>query len=149
MRGMVDTIYVPVAIAIAIIMITIVASIYISISNELGTVIPFFADSATAAKMNNAFLYIIFAVYLGIPIVSVILALLSSSHPALIPLSIIFLLFSGLISIIMKIVIVSILPEFSYYTFLSDNQLFLLLIEYMPFIMIVFASFIIIAQYVI
>ncbi|MEM3062677.1 MAG: hypothetical protein QW303_03915 [Nitrososphaerota archaeon] len=147
MKGSIDVIYVPVIVAVVVISIAVIAMIYFSVTGALAPTIDFFNNAELSNTMSNVFLTLIYAIYFGFPIVAIILAFISGSHPIFIPISIVFLFISVLISGIMKIILMNVVDEIPYVSTLFSESVPSSLIEYYPFIMFVFGLLIIFSQY--
>jgi len=142
---MIDSIFIPVVIFLVIISFWVSALILLNVSDAL-SFIPFFQN---LKAMQDALAYSLIAIYFGIPITSVALALASGSHPSLVFLVIPLIIISGILGVVLKETIAnliqsenSVLQWFNSYSFLPP------LVQYFPFFMVVFSAIIIIAQFV-
>jgi len=150
MRGMIDSIYIPILVFALLIIFSFSYYIFVKISEPLyqTTGVSVF-KLATSQQVNNVFKFLMVAVYFGIPTTGIILSFLSGINPIFLPIGIIFLLINPLIYGILKEVMVQLFQTDNFFlTFWSDPILSKLL-NYYPLIMTIFGGAIIFLQFVI
>jgi len=150
MRGMIDSIYIPILVFALLIIFSFGYYIFVKISEPLYQVTGVSVFKlATSQEVNNAFKLLMIAVYFGIPTIGIVLSFLSGINPIFLPIGIIFLLINPLIYGIFKEVMVQLFQSDSFFlTFWSDPILSKLL-NYYPLIMTIFGGAIIFLQFVI
>jgi len=150
MRGMIDSIYIPILVFALLIVFSFSYYIFVKISEPLyqATGVSIF-QLATSQQVANAFKFIIIALYFGIPAIGIILSFLSGINPIFLPIGIIFLLINPFIYGILKEVMVQFFQTDGFFlTFWSDPILSKLL-NYYPLIMMIFGGAIIFLQFIV
>jgi len=150
MRGMIDSIYIPILVFALLIIFSFSYYIFVKISEPLyqATGVSVF-QLATSQQANNAFKLIMVAVYFGIPAIGIILSFLSGINPVFLPIGIFFLILNPFIYGILKGVMVQVFQTEEFFlTFWSDPILSRLL-NYYPLIMTIFGGAIIFLQFVV
>jgi hypothetical protein len=149
MRGIIDSIYIPILIFALLIVFSFSYYIFVKISETLyqTTGVSVF-QLATSQQVNNTFKFLVIAVYFGIPTIGIILSFLSGINPIFLPIGIIFLIINPFIYGILKEVMVQFFQSDSFFlTFWSDPTLSKLL-NYYPLIMTIFGGAIIFLQFI-
>jgi len=150
MRGMIDSIYIPILVFALLIVFSFSYYIFVQISQPLyqATNVSVF-QLANSQQMSNAFKLLMIAVYFGIPAVGIILSFLSGINPIFLPIGVIFLIINPFIYGILKGVMVQLFQTDNFFlTFWSDPILSKLL-DYYPLIMTIFGGAIIFLQFII
>ena len=150
MRGMIDSVYIPILVFALLIVFSFSYYIFVKISEPLyqATGVSVF-QLATSQQVTNAFKLLMIAVYFGIPAIGIILSFLSGINPIFLPIGIIFLIINPFIYGILKEVMVQFFQSDSFFlTFWSDPILSKLL-NYYPLIMTIFGGAIIFLQFII
>ena len=150
MRGMIDSIYIPILVFALLIVFSFSYFIFVKISEPLyqATGVSIF-QMATSQQVSNAFKLLMIAVYFGIPAIGIILSFLSGINPIFLPIGIIFLIINPFIYGILKEVVVQFFQTDSFFlTFWSDPILSKLL-NYYPLIMTIFGGAIIFLQFIV
>jgi hypothetical protein len=150
MRGMVDSVYIPILVFALLIVFSFSYYIFVKISEPLyeATGVSVFR-LANSPQVTNAFKFIVIAIYFGIPAVGVILSFLSGINPIFLPLGIIFLIINPFIYGILKEIMVQFFQSDDFFlTFWSDPILSRLL-NYYPLIMTIFGGAIIFLQFIV
>jgi hypothetical protein len=142
---MIDTVYIPLAVAMLLIIVGTAYFLFGEIGNAIfgpdALNLPQFTLNQT---WKNVFTYLFIMFYFGLPLIGIILATISGTHPIFLPLGIIFLLIGIFIFGIMKEVTVSIFNNFDLTRDLfSSNVVLSKMLEYYPFIMGIFGVLII------
>jgi hypothetical protein len=150
MRGMIDSVYIPILVFALLIVFSFSYFIFVKISEPLyqATGVSIF-QMATSQQVSNAFKLLMIAVYFGIPAIGIILSFLSGINPIFLPIGIIFLIINPFIYGILKEVMVQFFQTDSFFlTFWSDPILSKLL-NYYPLIMTIFGGAIIFLQFIV
>jgi hypothetical protein len=142
---MIDVVYIPIAVAILLIIVGIAYFLFGTIGNAIfgpnALNLPQFTLNQT---WKNAFTYFFIMFYFGLPLAGIILATISGTHPIFLPLGIILLIVGIFVFGIMKEVTITIFNNFNLTRDLfSSNVVLSKMLEYYPFIMGIFGVLII------
>jgi hypothetical protein len=150
MRGMIDSIYIPILVFALLIVFSFSYYIFVQISQPLyeETGVSVF-QLASSQQVANAFKFIIIAVYFGIPAAGLILSFLSGINPIFLPIGVIFLLINPFIYGILKQVMVQFFQADNFFLTLWSDPILSRLLNYYPLIMTIFGGAIIFLQFLI
>ncbi len=147
MKAIIDVIYIPILIFALLIGLFIVFQIMKSLETPFQNV----GINVTSTIIRTTFNYLdyfVLAIFFGLPVFAIILALISGGETILFPIALILLIISVLINSILRDAIVEIIKNLEYiYNWYSKSQITQTLISYYPFIMFVFGMTIIIVQF--
>ena len=146
---MIDTLFVPIVVAVLIIAIAFGYFVLTQISKPLyeATGVSIFNLENTA--FQTAFKFLVISIYFGLPIVAVVLSFLSGINPIFLPIGVILLVISPFIFGIMKSVMINILSSHEFFVSFFSDPILGISLEYFPLIMTIFGALIIFTQFLV
>jgi len=146
---MIDTLFVPIVVAVLVIGIVFGYFILTEISKPLyeATGVAIFNLENTA--FQTAFKFLVISIYFGLPIVAIVLSFLSGINPVFLPIGVILLIISPFIFGIMKSVMINILSSNEFFVNFFSDPILGIALEYFPLIMTIFGALIIFTQFLV